>query len=151
MKKRARFTTMPAGKPLSAVPLSAMTLAAVALAACTGGNPANDVNPNIFPTDYKKEIVLTMPTIVDDATNIREAGVSEPALRTIGTEQRYAVCVRYNSRNMVREYAGMRMSIAYFFGGKLNQLVAATPEQCGKADYKPFPELEKVCYATACN
>ncbi len=130
--------------------LCAIALGGLTLAACTGGKP-DEPNPNIFPADYKKEIILALPKTIDDATNIREAGITEPALRQIGREQRYAVCLKYNSRNFYREYTGVRMSIAYFFAGQLNQLVDATAEQCGGADYKPFPELEKICFAARCN
>jgi len=29
-------------------------------------------------------------------------------------------------------------------------MVEATKEQCGNAAYKPFPELEKYCFASKC-
>ncbi|MDP2411302.1 MAG: hypothetical protein Q8M26_13580 [Pseudolabrys sp.] len=128
----------------------AILLAALALAACAGGNKADEPEPNIFPTEYKKEIILTLQNTLDDATNIRDAGITEPALRPVGNEQRYAVCVRHNSRDQNRQYTGVTTSIAIFFAGRLNQLVTA-PEQCGKANFKPFPELEQICYAARCN
>lgn len=128
-----------------------LTAATIALAACSSsGKKGDDVEPNIFPANYKSEIALTLSKTLDDPTNIREAAISEPALRQVATEQRYAVCVRYNPRDG-RNYMGVKDSIAYFFGGHLNQLVDATPEQCGKAAYKPYPELEKLCQASKCN
>lgn len=124
----------------------------VALAACSSsGKKGDDVEPNIFPANYKNEIALTLSKTLDDPTNIREAAISEPALRPVASDQRYAVCLRYNARDWGGRYTGAKDSVAYFFGGHLNQLVDATPEQCGKAAYKPYPELEKLCQAVKCN
>ena len=121
-----------------------------ALAACSTDGKKDDVEPNIFPAAYKQEILDTMMRVVMDTTNVRDAFITEPALRTVNKEQRYTVCVRSNSRNHDRQYVGSTDRIAYFFGGHLNQLIDATPEQCGKAAYKPFPELEQLCLAKKC-
>ena len=85
-----------------------------------------------------------------DPVNVRDAYMSDPVLTSTGKDQRYAACVRYNARDAGRRYMGSTDRIAYFYGGHLNQLVEATPEQCGKAAYKPFPELEKLCFAVKC-
>jgi hypothetical protein len=58
--------------------------------------------------------------------------------------------VRSDSRNANKEYMGSKDRIGFFYGGRLNQLVEATKEQCGNAAYKPFPELEKLCQARKC-
>lgn len=124
---------------------------ALALAACSSDSKKNaEPEPNIFPTNYKNEILDTLPRVLDDPTNVREAFITEPALRQSGKDQRYVVCVRANARDINREYAGSKDRIAYFFGGHLNQMVEATKEQCGNASYKPFPELEKYCLGTKC-
>ena len=127
--------------------------AALTLAACGSdyyiGKPAA-VDPNIFPTAYKKEITDLLTTTLEDPTNVRGAFISEPVLTPVGKDQRYTVCVRYNGRNAVRQYKGSVDRIAYFYGGHLNQLVDATKEQCGNAAYKPFPELEHLCLSKKC-
>jgi hypothetical protein len=123
---------------------------AVALAACSSDKKKDDVDPNLFPANYKNEILDTMTTLLVDPTNVRDAFISEPALGPVGTDRRYTVCVRSNSRNGARHYLGSTDRIAYFYGGHLNQLVEATKEQCGNAAYKPFPELEKLCQAKKC-
>ncbi|HVZ54108.1 MAG TPA: hypothetical protein VG986_19220, partial [Pseudolabrys sp.] len=107
-------------------------------------------DPNIFPTDYKKQILLTLTQTLEDPTNIKEAGISEPMLRPAGTEQRYSVCVRLNARDLNRQYTGVKERIAYFYGGSLNQLVDAGQGQCAKVVYQPWPELEKYCLAKNC-
>lgn len=124
-------------------------IATLALAACSGSDKS-EPDPNILPKDYRKEIVATLTTALDDPTNVRDAFVSEPFLVPVGREQRYAVCVRYNARDLARRYVGSKERIAYFFAGHLNQLVDATPGQCGNAAYKPFPEAEKICFANRC-
>jgi hypothetical protein len=135
-----------------AVRLALLAGFAAALAACASPNtdpPTTD--PNTFPTKYKQEILDTMAKTLDVPTNVKDALITDPVLRAVGRGEHYSVCVRYNARNFSNQYAGSKDRVAYFFGGHLNQLVDATPEQCGNAAYKPFPELEKLCYATACN
>jgi hypothetical protein len=122
---------------------------ALVLTACASSKTPT-VDPNAFPTDYKQEILSALEQTLGDPTNVRGAFISDPALTTIGKEQRYTACVRYNSRDANRVYMGSMDRIAYFYGGHLNQLVEATPEQCGNAPYKPFPELEKLCLGQKC-
>jgi len=119
------------------------------LAGCASKDDAV-VDPNVFPKNYKREISFTLQTTLEDPTNIRDAFITDPTLTQVNKDQRYAVCVRFNSRDLNRNYKGSTDRIAYFYGGELNQLVEATPEQCGKAAYKPFPELEKLCQAKSC-
>ena len=135
----------------TAVSASLLSVLAVGLIGCSGsGSKQPEENPNIFPADYKNEILLTMTNALEDPTNIRDAFVSEPALRQAGKEERYVVCVRSDSRNANKHYTGSKDRIGYFYAGHLTQLVEATKEQCGSAAYKPFPELEKLCQAKKC-
>jgi len=123
----------------------------LALAACTSDSKKDaEPEPNIFPTNYKNEILDTLTRVLDDPTNVRDAFITEPVLRSTGKDQRYVVCVRANARDINRQYAGSKDRIAYFFGGHINQLVEATKEQCGNAPFKPFPELEKLCLGNKC-
>ena len=126
-----------------------MAIFATALAACADDKKKVE-EPNIFPANYKNEILDTMMKSLADPTNVREAFITEPVLAQAIREQRYVVCLRYNARNENRHYEGSKDRIAYFFGGHLNKLIDATKEQCGKAAYKPFPELEKLCQAKKC-
>ncbi|HEY3222401.1 MAG TPA: hypothetical protein VGJ76_01180 [Pseudolabrys sp.] len=124
---------------------------AMSLLACSSDSKKEpEENPNVFPSDYKNEILNTMTTSLDDPTNVRGAYISEPALRPAGKEQRYMVCVRSDSRDLARQYTGIKDRVAIFYGGHLTQLIDATKEQCGNAAYKPFPELEKLCQAKKC-
>jgi len=124
---------------------------AVSLIGCSGSSSKQpEENPNVFPADYKNEILLTMTNTLEDPTNIRDAFISEPVLRQAGKEERYVICVRSDSRNANKQYTGSMDRIGYFYAGHLNQLIDATKEQCGNAAYKPFPELEKLCQAKKC-
>ena len=128
-----------------------LSVLAVGLTDCSGsGSKQPEENPNVFPADYKNEILLTMTSTLDDPTNVRGAFISEPVLRQAGKEERYVVCVRSDSRNANKHYTGSMDRIGYFYAGHLNQLIDATKEQCGNAAYKPFPELEKLCQAKKC-
>ena len=124
---------------------------AMSLLACSSGSKKEpEENPNIFPSDYKNEILNTMTNSLDDPTNVRSAYISEPALRPAGREQRYVVCVRSDSRDTSKRYTGAQDRLAIFYGGHLTQLIDATREQCGNAAYRPFPELENLCQAKKC-
>lgn len=124
---------------------------ALSLVACSSDKKQAEENPNVFPADYKNQILTTMTNTLDDPTNIRSASVTDPFVRSAGKEERYVVCLRFDSRNLNRNYTGIQDRIAYFYGGHINQLVEATKEQCGNAAYKPFPELEKLCQAKKCD
>lgn len=134
-----------------AVSAALLSVLAVGLIGCSGsGSKQPEENPNVFPADYKNEILLTMTNTLDDPTNIRDAFISEPVLRQAGKEERYVICVRSDSRNANKNYTGSKDRIGYFYAGHLTQLVEASKEQCGSAAYKPFPELEKLCQAKKC-
>lgn len=135
----------------NAVSACLLSLLAVDLIGCSGsGSKQPEENPNVFPADYKNEILLTMTNTLEDPTNIRDAFISEPVLRQAGKEERYVICVRSDSRNANKNYTGSKDRIGYFYAGHLTQLVEASKEQCGSAAYKPFPELEKLCQAKKC-
>lgn len=129
-----------------------LSAAAIALAACSSNSAkVSEADPNVFPADYKKEIFATLVKLMDDPTVVHDAGITEPVLRSAGTEQRYTVCVRSNSRNNAHHYEGIKERVAYFYGGHLNQLIEAKDGQCAKVVYQPWPELEKYCLAKNCS
>ena len=131
--------------------LGTLTIAAIALGACAameGKGPGPD--PNIYPKEWQNEVINTLTGNLDDPNGIRQASVTEPVLKPIGTEQRYAVCMRFDARDINRQYTGLQERIAYFYAGHLNQLVKADAGQCAGAPYKPWPELEKFCLAKNC-
>jgi hypothetical protein len=128
-----------------------LTAGTLALAACSSANMAAGPDPNLAPADYERELLNTLRGALDNPTHVREASISPPALRPVGQEQRYSVCVRYNARDGANQYTGLKEQIAWFYGGSLNQLVDATPGQCAGAAYRPWPSLEQLCQARKCD
>jgi hypothetical protein len=124
---------------------------AVALAACSN-DKIMTVDPNRVPARYKDEILDTLRTLFtkNETETVTNAMISDPALRPVGSEQRYTVCVRYTAHGTVFNLSGDAERIAVFYGGRLNQLIEATKEHCGNAAYKPFPELNAVCLGRGC-
>ena len=131
--------------------LGTLTVAAIALGACSsmaGKSPGPD--PNTFPSDWQNEIINTLTGKLDDPNGIRQASVTNPALKQAGTEQRYVVCMRFDARDINGQYTGLQERIAYFYGGHLNQMVKADAGQCAGAPYRPWPELERFCLTKKC-
>jgi len=126
-----------------------LTVAAIALRACSSG-PGMAVDPNVFPTDWQNETITTLTGSLDDPNSIRQASVADPVLKQAGTEQRYAVCMRFDARDDNRQYIGLQERVAYFYAGHINQLIKADAGQCAGAPYRPWPELEKFCLAKKC-
>jgi hypothetical protein len=88
---------------------------------------------------YKADIVAFMRTYLNDPTGVRDAFISEPALRTIESADRYAVCLRYTARN-----AASKDSLVLFRDGRLDRVIDAARETCKDAAYLPFPELQRL-------
>lgn len=108
--------------------------------AARGRNELANTTP---PTGgYRAEIVALMKTYLNDPSGVRDAFVSEPALRTIDSVSRYSVCVRYDARKSTGGYAGSKESLVLFRDGRLDHIVDNARAQCKDVAYQPFPELE---------
>jgi len=126
-------------------------VASIALAACSGtAEPPKAAEPNVYPADFKAEVIKAFQMPQDAPSLVRNAYISDPAINPADPNSHYSVCVRFSTGNAVGRLTQNKDRIGYFYAGHLNQFVEATPEQCGKAFYKPFPELEKVCSGKGC-
>lgn len=96
------------------------------------------------PISYRSDITAFMHTYLNDPSQIRDAAVSEPALKDFDNASRYAVCVRYNARKSNGQYAGAKDSLVLFRDGRLDRMIDNGREACKDATYQPFPELEKL-------
>jgi hypothetical protein len=128
----------------------AAVLMGVALAACSsvekdysGPETQGGASVNIFPEKYRAEILAYQRSYLNDPTGIRSAAISQPAVRKVGSVERYVVCVRFNAKQPSGGYAGVREHMAIFLAGKLDQM-GVTRELCKDAAYEPFPELERL-------
>ncbi len=99
---------------------------------------------NVFPQNYKADLMAFMRTYLNDPTHVRGAGVSQPELKTVGPGERYVACVRYNAR-LGGKYAGAKDGAAVYVSGKLDRFLDGPKdvrEFCKDVAYAPFPELE---------
>jgi hypothetical protein len=133
-----------------AASLCLMSTLAIALAACSSDGERE--NPNLFPTDYKREIIDTLKKLFARNDTIRVSGafVSDPVMRPVGNAQRYTACVRYTAHGVSPGEIGNALRLGYFYGGHLTQLIEVTPDECANAVYKPLPELDKFCVGRGC-
>ena len=124
-------------------------LALLALAGCGGGSglsgpeTAGGASANRFPDNYRAEIIAYQRSFLNDPTGVRGAGITQPAVKSVGSTERYVVCVRFDAKGPTSAYAGVREHLAIFLAGKLDQMGVAR-EECRGAAYEPFPELERL-------
>src|SRR5215467_356201 len=109
-------------------PVGALLAIAVALAGCgsTRLHEEREARINVYPDNYRTDLLAALHTYVSDPTNIRDAYVSEPAIRPVGLQNRYAACVRFNARNSDGRYVGSRDVLAVFTTGRFDQFVDAS-------------------------
>ena len=107
-------------------------------------NTPPQIDPNLFPADYKPEIAAFMRTYLDNPTQVRDAYVGTPVLKPVAGTPRYVACVRYNPRDAANKYEGNTQNVAIFLGGKLNQFLPGDPQLCTGLAYQRFPEIESM-------
>jgi hypothetical protein len=124
---------------------------ALAIAGCSAyqrdlldAHARNEAAYKTAPLDYRGDVLSFMRTYLNDPTRVRGAFVSEPALRTLDSSDRYVACLRYNARKSDGQYAGSKDSLVLFRDGRLDRIIDNAREQCKDADYRPFPELERL-------
>ena len=105
---------------------------------------ATDDELNVYPANYKAEVLGAMHAYLNDPTGIRDAGISPPALKPVGDHPRYVVCVRFNAKKARNVYAGAKVAAAMFLAGRLDHMLDAAHEQCAGAAFAPFPDLQKL-------
>jgi hypothetical protein len=148
--------------PLSFRNVSALAAPAVGLllAACGTTEPAGNARPEAMPADYRAQVLAVARSYINNPRGIKDAGITEPMLKSVGRGERYIVCVRFNAMDMDGKYTGAKARVARFRHGKLEQFSEDVVEQdapkvgtlfqqppeslCKGAVYLPFPELEKL-------
>jgi hypothetical protein len=110
---------------------------------------------NAYPANYKSDILAAMHAYLNDPTGVRDAAISEPALKPIGGSgislissppEHYVVCVQFNPKAL-NGYAGVKQIAAVFIAGRFDRFIETAKEVrdvCADAAYAPFPELEKL-------
>jgi hypothetical protein len=146
--------------------------ALIAIALCLSACSTPDLGPsqaelraqweaqNVFPQNYKADLIAYLRTYLNNPEGVRAAAVSAPVLKKVGPGERYVVCVRYNARDSRGKYAGPKEAVALYVSGKLDRFAElaherpsetdagaadtarAPRELCKDAVFAPFPELE---------
>jgi hypothetical protein len=122
--------------------------AAAALAGClTDQAQEGEARGTVLPENYKAEIIAFMRTYLNDPANVRDAFITEPAIKQVGPRSQYAVCLRYNAKNTDGKYMGSKFGLAVFDRGRFDRMIDQFPRgtinPCvDAADYQHFPELE---------
>jgi hypothetical protein len=101
---------------------------------------ANLTAPN---PGYKVEVLALMRSYLNDPIGVRDAFITEPALRSLESIERYTLCVRYTARTSSGQYAPSKDGLVMFRDGRVDRIVDAR-EICKDAPYQPFPELERL-------
>jgi hypothetical protein len=104
----------------------------------------DDGGINAYPKNYKSDILAAMHAYLNDPTNIHDAAIAEPALKTVGNTTRYVACVKFNPKKNAKDYAGVKEFAAFFLAGRFDQFVDNPKDLCAGAAYAPFPELQKL-------
>ena len=102
---------------------------------------------NIFPENYKRDLLAFMRTYLNDPTRIRGAAVSQPELKSVGQGERFVACVRYTERKDNGTYGAPKDGAATFVSARLDRFLDAEREVkalCKDAVLAPFPEMEKI-------
>jgi hypothetical protein len=129
----------------------AAPLIAAALCGCASSStePSPEVRRadwearNLYPQNYRAEILAYMRNYLNDPRVVGEAVVSEPQLKPMGLGNRYVSCVRYGFRDAAAGEPRGREHIVIFVSGKLD-IVREARDQCAGAAYTAFPELERL-------
>ena len=100
---------------------------------------------NVYPQNYKADLLAFLRTYLNNPQGVRGAMVSPPALTTVGQGQRYVACLRYNARDIDGKYMGQKEGAAVYVSARLDRFADQPHEVkqlCSGAAYAAFPELE---------
>jgi len=129
--------------------VSAFRVAALllVLAGCSGGSvlgfgkpDEKPVDPNLFPTSYKEDLIKYLTEHAQELEHVNEAFITAPALTRLGgsTDDRYFVCLRMDGPGHRKE------KMIVFFAGQMNQYINVNGPPCSAAVYQPFTELTTI-------
>jgi hypothetical protein len=114
--------------------LAIMTLGAFCFG-CNANKPSDVVDSEVMPANYRDQVASFLSTVLTDNADFRNSLIAAPVMKPVGAQQHYVACVQLNGHNQHKDKA------IIYFAGNINQVVDATPEECGGAAYGPFPEL----------
>jgi hypothetical protein len=109
------------------------------------GDAGGDNGVNAYPANYKSDILSAMHAYLNNPTGIRDAALSEPAIKTLSGTTRYMACLRFNAKKSgSNDYAGVKEIVAVFLAGRFDQFVENSKDVCAGVTYQPYPELQNL-------
>jgi hypothetical protein len=151
-----RYDTAVNTRNRAIIPSIGLIAVSLMLAACTtnieptqGELKAAWDSSNVTPAHYREDILAFMRAYLNDPSNVRNAGVSVPALKTVPGDpgERFVSCLRFNAKKSDGVYAGNKTAIVVYGSGKLDHVVD-TPKiahaVCDNVALAPFPELQQL-------
>jgi hypothetical protein len=102
---------------------------------------------NVYPKNYKEDLLAFLRTYLNDPRHIRAGAVSPPVRKAVGRGERYVACVRYNARGNDGKYDGVKTGMAIYVSGKLERFLdkpEETRSYCQDAKFAAFPELARL-------
>jgi hypothetical protein len=102
---------------------------------------------NVYPKEYRGDILDYLRTYLNDPSRIRSGAVSPPVRKNVGRGERYVACVRYNARGSDGKYDGVKTGAAIYVSGKLDRFLDRPDDArgyCQDAKFAPFPELARL-------
>lgn len=100
---------------------------------------------NIYPQNYKADLLAFLRTYLNDPEHVRAPQVSQPVRKTVGPGERYVACVRYQTRGVSGKYGAPKDGVATYVSGRLDRFLDSAPQVkalCADVALEPFPELE---------
>src|SRR5262249_46753688 len=95
------------------------------------GKPDKPIDPNVYPENYKKDVLAYLKAHPAEMLNVREASISAPALRQFGSENRFFACLRVSGPDWRKD------KTVIFYSGGINQFIDAEGDQCSAAPHLP--------------
>jgi hypothetical protein len=135
-----RYAHEAAEQPLRC--LSLLLATALALGGCGHNAPDSDSGINVYPANYKSDILSAMHAYLNDPTGIRDASISEPTLKS--SLSRYVVCLKFTAKKNAKEYAAPKEIAAIFLAGRFDRFIDTPKDECAGVTYTAFPELQKL-------
>jgi len=117
---------------------------ALTLGACGHDLVPDSDGINVYPTNYKSDILAAMHAYLNNPTGIRDAAISEPTLKWSDNVNRYIACLRFTPKKNISEYGGTREIAVVFMGGRLDRFVDLPKTECSGVTYAAFPELQNL-------
>ena len=101
---------------------------------------------NVYPKNYKNDLLAFLRTWLNDPSHIRAGAVSAPMLRDVGHGERYVACLRYNARGTDGTYKGVKTGAAIYVSGKLDRFLDDKDARgyCADVRFTAFPELGRL-------